>query len=574
MTKRRESKLGRVAGRGLAASAVLLLLLFAPAAVRAEDAPPAASTPTTAAKVEAERARLRSSDADDRKSAAWELGRLGPAAAAAAPDLVEALDDDDDRVRAAAFEAIRSLGVPSAATVAEIQVRATRADPRYAALALWASVASGQRSGADLRAVLLDPATREAARSALVLRGVAARDVWIALAKDGAWRLRELGFDGLATLGADAGPALDLVLAGLDDGAPLARGAAYTALGALVPTQDRAAARAQTLLADPALEFLPQYQLFVGFTHRLPAADAEATLRPLLRIDPEHLLFTEYAARALYVTGVRDAAVLDALAATATPRPPWIRGHRNLRPARTIDPRGTDLNVVAALREAGAAGVAAVLRSTPLADHQRVAVLAAIGTDASWAALESMLGSVESRDAAAWALVIGKGPASPLAAVERAFTTYAPTAGGEVEAAWESLGADREELTTWLAATRSARLPELWLARWDLDVPAEAPQGPVRVIRSRSLAEEDLTSLAVAMGEGARPILEGLVDRLCSPRSEATYEEARAELIGMTRALSSTILPLLEARRAATQDEQLRQRIDEVLGPMRAALPK
>lgn len=572
MTKRRETKPGRVAGRVLALAA--LLLLWVPGAVRAEDAPPTAAEPTPAAKVEAERARLRSSDADDRESAAWALERLGPAAAAAAPDLVEALDDEVEHVRAAAFDAIRALGVPSAATVAEILARAGRADPRYAALALWASVASGQRSGADLRAVLLDPATREAARSALVLRGVAARDVWIALAKDGTWRLRALGFEGLSTLGADAAPALDLVLAGLDDVAVPVREAACAALGALVPTQDRAAARARTLLTDPTLEFFPRYRLLVGFTHRLPAADAEATLRPLLRVDPENRVFTEYAARALYVTGARDAAVLDGLAATATPPRPWNRGGEEVRPARTIDPRGTDLDVVAALRGAGADGVAAVNRSTPLAQDQRVSVLAAIGTDASWAALESLLGAAESRDAAAWALVIGKGPAAPSAAVERAFASYAPTPGSGLDPAWQLFGGFREKVTTWLAATRSARLPELWLARWDLEESEDESQGPVRFARAQSIASEDLTALAVVMGEGARPILEGLVDRLCSPRAGYTYEAPRAELIEMAPALSATLVPLLEARRAAAQDDVIRARIDEVLERVRKSASK
>lgn len=572
MTKRRETKPGRVTGRGLALSA--LLLLWVPRGVRAEDAPPAAAEPTPAAKVEAERARLRSSDADRRESAARALWNLGPAAAAAAPDLVEALDDDVEQVRAAAFDAIRALGVPSAATVAEIVERANRADPRYAALALWASVASGQRSGADLRAVLLDPATREAARSALVLRGVAARDVWIALAKDGTWRLRALGFEGLSTLGADAAPALDLILASLDDGAAPAREAACAALGALVPTQDRAAARARTLLADPALAFLPRYRIIVGFTHRLPAADAEATLRPLLRLDRANAAFTACAARALYVTGARDAAVLDALASTSTPLTPWGTGDSEPEAARTSDPRGTDLDVVAALRDAGAEGVAAVTRSTPLARHQRVSVLAAIGTDASWAALESLLEVAESRDAAAWALVIGRGPAAPLAAVERAFATYAPPPGSGLDPAWQSFGGVREQVTTWLAATRSARLPELWLARWDLEVPGGEPQSPVGVVRMRSIEAEDLTALAVAMGEGARPILEGLVDRLCSPRAWDTYEAARAELIRMAPALSATLLSLLEARRAATQDESTRGRIDELLERVRKSVSK
>ncbi|MBL9086266.1 MAG: hypothetical protein JNM10_03920 [Planctomycetia bacterium] len=422
--------------------------------------------------------------------------------------------------------------------------------------------------------MLLDPATREAARSALVLRGVAARDVWIALAKDGTWRLRALGFEGLSTLGADAAPALDLVLAGLDDVAVPVREAACAALGALVPTQDRAAARARTLLTDPTLEFFPRYRLLVGFTHRLPAADAEATLRPLLRVDPENRVFTEYAARALYVTGARDAAVLDGLAATATPPRPWNRGGEEVRPARTIDPRGTDLDVVAALRGAGADGVAAVNRSTPLAQDQRVSVLAAIGTDASWAALESLLGAAESRDAAAWALVIGKGPAAPSAAVERAFASYAPTPGSGLDPAWQLFGGFREKVTTWLAATRSARLPELWLARWDLEESEDESQGPVRFARAQSIASEDLTALAVVMGEGARPILEGLVDRLCSPRAGYTYEAPRAELIEMAPALSATLVPLLEARRAAAQDDVIRARIDEVLERVRKSASK
>ncbi len=572
MTKRRETKPGRVAGRGLAFSA--LLLLWVPSGVRAEDAPPApppAAEPTPAAKLEAERARLRSSDADDRKSAAWALERLGSAAAAAAPDLVEALDDDVEQVRAAAFDAIRALGVPSAATVSEIVARASRADPRYAALALWASVASGQRSGGDLRAVLLDPATREAARSALVLRGVAARDVWIALTKDGTWRLRALGFEGLATLGADAAPALDLILTGLDDVAVPVREAACAALGALVATQDRAAARARTLVTDPTLAFLPRYRIVVGFTHRLPAPDAEAVLRAELSDDRKRSDFDALASLALAASGARDDAVLDGLARDAAPTDAWPVGIRRSQffdlPRHSRADRVTDLGVTVdpleVLRAAGPKGVASVVRAKSTSPDRRAYVLAALGSEDARAALEEFLEERDARVSAAWCLVRHWGARASPQAVAVAFADFAPDPTDVSHRPWVRSGLARESWANWLVQTNAPTISGLWLAQWDRSL----------TFAPRSDATQDLLALLIAMGDGARPILEGLIERLCSGEvtSFMAADSALAEFPG---ALPATMVPLLEARRAATRDDAIRGRIDELLERVRKSAPK
>lgn len=579
MTKRRETKPGRVTGRGLALSA--LLLLWVPRGVRAEDAPPAAAEPTPAAKVEAERARLRSSDADDRKSAAWALGRLGPAAAAAAPDLVEALDDDVEQVRAAAFDAIRALGVPSAATVSEILARASRADPRYAALALWASVASGQRSGGDLRTVLLDPATREAARSALVLRGVAARDVWIALVKDGTWRLRARGLEGLATLGADAAPALDLILAGLDDVAVPVREAACAALGALVPTQDRAAARARTLLADPALAFLPRYRIVVGFTHRLPAPDADAVLRAELSDDPQRSDFDALASRALAASGARDDAVLDGLARDAAPTDAWSVPNRRSQfrdlPYDGGADRVTDLGVTVdpleVLRGAGPKGVASVVRAKSTEPDRRAYVLAALGSEEARVALEALLEDRDARVSAAWCLVRHWGARASARSVEIALGNFSPWPFDPGERPWVRSHLDRETWVEWLAHTDAAALSSVWLARWDREQAGLEQRGDVGHFDPRFGGGEDLIVLLNALRGRAKPILDGLIDRLCS-REWAASHRARWGLLESTGDLARVIVPLLEARRAATQDDAIRERIDEVLEPVRKSASK
>ncbi|MFO0934148.1 MAG: hypothetical protein U1E39_15780 [Planctomycetota bacterium] len=494
---------------------------------------------------------------------------------------MEALDDDVEPVREAAFDAIRALGVPSAATVAEIVARASRADPRYAALALWASVASGQRSGADLRAVLLDPATREAARSALVLRGVAARDVWIALVKDGTWRLRELGFEGLSTLGADAAPALDLVLAGLDDVAVPVREAACAALGALVPTQDRAAARARTLLTDPTLAFLPRFRIVVGFTHRLPAPDADAVLRAELSDDPQRSDFDALASRALAASGARDDAVLDGLARDAAPTDAWPMPNRRSKLPDRPDYGRTDrithfrvaVNPLEVLRAAGPKGVASVVRAKSTEPDRRAYVLAALGSEEARAALEALLEDRAARVSAAWCLVRHWGVRASARAVEIAFGDFSPWPFDGGARPWVHSHLDRDTWVEWLAHTDAAALSSLWLARWDREQAGLEQRGDFGRFDPEFDGAEDLIVLLNALGGGAKPILDGLIDRLCS-REWAAAHRAKWVLLRSTRDLATAIVPLLEARRTATQDDEIRSRIDAVLHPMRAVAPK
>ncbi len=67
--------------------------------------------------VEALRVLLHEEAANDRAEAAMALGRIGPAAAAAAGDLIQRLEDDEERVR---DEASRSLGLLGEAALDEL----------------------------------------------------------------------------------------------------------------------------------------------------------------------------------------------------------------------------------------------------------------------------------------------------------------------------------------------------------------------------------------------------------------------------------------------------------------------
>jgi len=92
---------------------------------------------------------LASSGERERAEAAWALGRLGPAAAAAVPGLVRALGDEHECVRAGAAQALGSLG--PAARAALPQLLALVADPRQSVR--WRALEAASKLGADAASV-------------------------------------------------------------------------------------------------------------------------------------------------------------------------------------------------------------------------------------------------------------------------------------------------------------------------------------------------------------------------------------------------------------------------------------
>ena len=500
---------------------------------------------------------LRAPDPAVRRGGAQGLAVLGPAAAPAVPDLVEALDDDDADVRAAAVEAIQALGAANQAVVAGVAARAPRTDPTFARLVRWIDVASGRLDAAALFARLADPFTRAETISALSTRGAAAIPVFAAFLDDPAWRARVWGADGLAALGVSTPDATARLVARAGDPVEQVRTAALAALVVLVPGDPAAAAYAVTRVGDPALPPHVRVGFVRGLTHRLADDGVAAALRAHLRAgDP----FDETVARALFASGSRDEAVLGGLARAATGLPPWGSSHRNLRAAAPPPAAvGADLDLVAALRDAGDAGLTAVRTETPAELGRRTFVLGAIGTEAAWDVVRGQLDVADAQRFAAWTCVHGLRDRAPDRAIDLAFADYLDD---EPQLIW-GLDGVQGKWSVALVAARGGALTARWLAAWERRD---------REDRGWSTVELRLIELARALGSAAAPIVAGLAERLSNAQPPVRVR-AREGLRALGPAAVAAA-PAIESAAANTTDAAEAAVLRRVLDAVRATPSK
>ena len=191
---------------------------------------------------------LRSALAADRLRAAKDLARLGWLAREALPSLVQALDDDDPKVREVSAQAIGNMGPDALPTLAGML---THPDKYVRRNAVWAMGKLGPLARpalADLCAGLKnsDPRTASGAAQALGNIGADAADAVPALAE--AMRgtnivLCRLAAKALSQIGY---PALSTLIAHLQHSDPFVRGESAMAIGWMGP------------LAKSAVPFLTQ----------------------------------------------------------------------------------------------------------------------------------------------------------------------------------------------------------------------------------------------------------------------------------------------------------------------------
>ncbi len=93
--------------------------------------------------------RLRSASTSDRRAAAQQLARLGPAARPAAVALAEAAGDADEEVREWAAAALEELGAPAAEDVPRLSALLASDEP----VAYWAATLLGRMEGDGQAAV-------------------------------------------------------------------------------------------------------------------------------------------------------------------------------------------------------------------------------------------------------------------------------------------------------------------------------------------------------------------------------------------------------------------------------------
>jgi HEAT repeat protein len=249
------------------AAAVLGLLVFTAALL------PARADPGDPDLKEALRL-LESGRFDSRRKAAQDLGKMGPAAASAAPALVKALRDGEYGIREEAAAALGLIGVKDAAVLTALE-KALKDPWPGAQIAAAGSLGRLDPDGNSGLPVLIghlaDPGkfaqTRRQAAEALVPYGPRAAKAVPALTsllKDGDDLDRAGALDALAAIGAESMPALPQIAALAASEDHSTRNAAVAAVGALgpaaaplgVPVLEAALKKADSLYSRSIVEAL------------------------------------------------------------------------------------------------------------------------------------------------------------------------------------------------------------------------------------------------------------------------------------------------------------------------------
>ena len=176
-----------------------------------------------------------------RAQTAEALGTIGAAAEEAAPALVEAMADGNDRVRAKAVEALGKIGESAAAVAVPGLVRALRDQDNWvSALAAEALGQMGESADGAIPALVrslrhLNPQVRRNAAEALGKLGAAAAGARSGARRSGPGRGRRRPQPGhpspWARSAAPRRPRCEVVLAGFQDADPLVRAAAVESVG-------------------------------------------------------------------------------------------------------------------------------------------------------------------------------------------------------------------------------------------------------------------------------------------------------------------------------------------------------
>jgi HEAT repeat protein/lysophospholipase L1-like esterase len=189
-----------------------------------------------------------------RGHAAEALGRLGPAARSAVPELVAAASDSRPDVRWRAIWALGRIGPAAAPAVP--QLRAALADPDLrwrAADALGAVGTRAIEARPELEALLTDPSSNVRWRAASALGAIGSRQSALPLARavrDEAENVRLAAVMGLAQLGADGASVESAFLAGLGDADSRVRLHAVRGLGRLANPSPSALRALETARLD------------------------------------------------------------------------------------------------------------------------------------------------------------------------------------------------------------------------------------------------------------------------------------------------------------------------------------
>ncbi len=254
---------------------------------------------------------LRDTDADRRRLAALALSRAGPAAAPAAPALVEALRSEDEAVRDRASKALAAMG-SAAEALGRVVAEGQGAERVEAAQVLAQLGPQAAPAVAPLAAALAaeDEALRRAAAKALAATGAEAKPATGALVTALASEDRELvrlAASALGAIGPGAKSAVEPLLAALKHGDFEVRDRAAASLKAIGPSP-----------VPPILEMLRQgdgrdAQWAAGALGRFPDA-ADRTVGALAgAVEAKDARLAESALASLRALGPEAAKALPAL---------------------------------------------------------------------------------------------------------------------------------------------------------------------------------------------------------------------------------------------------------------------
>ncbi len=252
-------------------------------------------------------AHLEDLDEKARVAAARVLGSLGPDAAPAVPALAEALYDTAP-VATAAAGALGRIGSAAAAAAPDLDILARAGEPESVAASAVAALAR-VGDAARVSALLREPGRRSVAWEGLKVAGPEAVPTFATLLRDRSWHVRAAAANVLAFTAPESPEVPDLLAGAARDQAPAVRLAALAGLARVARATTASVAAAGVAVSDAEARVRSAAVLALHAAEGLPEARAERLAGAL---GSEDALVRLGAARALYALALRDGSVVAA----------------------------------------------------------------------------------------------------------------------------------------------------------------------------------------------------------------------------------------------------------------------
>ncbi len=503
---------------------------------------------------------LGSSEREARREAAYQLERSGPAAQAALPALLKAINDEDRQISTSALAAIAALG-PEAREAIPVLIEAMdsrKVRGRDRRQVVLRSAFALSRIGAASVPPLIeavkqdDMGLRIGGARALGGLGQQAKDAvpaLVALLPDGRDPIRDEVIAALGLIGPDAGPAL---VSALGDGDARRRSGAALALAQIEPAFREAAAAVEAQLAKET-DANVRAALFTALP-KVGAAPERCVALLLPGVTNDNEALRHAALNALLGSRPARTAALPKLVALLKDNNPAVRE----RAARAIGRLGPEASsalpaLLAATRAAGGA--------TAFAD-----ALAHVGPAALPALLDTLQKGKPEENA--WTLKALRGFGAPAVPVlSQALKHHSPAVRAAAAGALGSMGRDAADAVNPIFVLTEDANPEVQAASLRALVALRADSSRLKPLLQTALASANPdvrkagAAGTAAFGGAAQLGVNGLLDLLDD--EDAAGRVAAVQALGQ---LGASAAPAVEALAGKLKDPALQSPAMEALG--------